>query len=164
MKVHTEPCTTLQLTAGYQTCQTHRSAELSWCWPTLDSKGHFCQKLVFAINTIIPLKRITRSRIRKDTGDAWSAIWQLPWDSVPFSAKASWNSTGLVFYWAEQNKRPQENYKDKTMSSRTVNRYYYNLYFNQYIHIVTTKGRVQLKLLVVFTSKARSPPPPLVRP
>ena len=30
MKVHTEPCTSLQLTAGYPTCHTHRCTSAGW--------------------------------------------------------------------------------------------------------------------------------------
>ena len=84
IKVHTEPCSSLQLTGGYPPCQTHRwaSAGWSWCWPIL----------------VIPLKKITRSRIKKDIGDAWSAFCKLPLDSVPSSTKSSWKSTTLSWW------------------------------------------------------------------
>ena len=38
IKVHMEPCTSFQLTAGCPTCKTYLwvLAGFSWCWPTLD--------------------------------------------------------------------------------------------------------------------------------
>ena len=64
----------LQLTAGYPTCNTHRWVSAGWsqCWPLLVSKYNFlmtttsCKILVFAI----PLKGITRSIKRIYTKDA----------------------------------------------------------------------------------------------
>ena len=38
MKVHNEPCTSLQLTAGFPKCKIYLwvSADWSWCWLTFD--------------------------------------------------------------------------------------------------------------------------------
>ena len=49
---------------------------------------------------IIPLKGITRSSIREDTGDAWNVIRQLRWHSVPCLTKLRPNSTSLSWYFS----------------------------------------------------------------
>ena len=46
-------------------------------------------------NAIIPLRRIVKVRIEKDTGNTWSAISHIPWDAVSSSTKWSWNLSYL---------------------------------------------------------------------
>ena len=95
----------MRLCAGWQIASSHiATMEAIWLEASrpetiLVSKWHFfrtttsCQKLIlFSILSTIPLKGITRSRMRKDK---WDVIWQLPWDLLLSSTKASWNSSTL---------------------------------------------------------------------